>query len=278
MTTTTYSYFFSSDPANGATPMDSTGSRFIVQLPQPIRFPQCKNIDLVLNSASIWYTQSNISKTLYDNATFSFAYTVNNNTQTVTIDLPDGLYSLTDVYDQLSLLADLQLVNGVFEKLFTFQSSFSVQKIAIQFLANKLQINWGLSTVRKLLGFSANQDSYPNESIGGSIDNIIGKSIQGDNVGAISSLTSFYIHSSIVNNGLSINGNYKIILGEVPITCLPGELLVYKALAPAISFNANELIGTSWSSLQMWITSQSDTILNMNQEYWQFSITAICTF
>ena len=112
----------SSDPANGATPMDSTGSRFIVQLPQPIRFPQCKNIDLVLNSASIWYTQSNISKTLYDNATFSFAYTVNNNTQTVTIDLPDGLYSLTDVYDQLSLLADLQLVNGVFEKLFTFQS------------------------------------------------------------------------------------------------------------------------------------------------------------
>ena len=70
MTTTTYSYFFSSDPANGATPMDSTGSRFIVQLPQPIRFPQCKNIDLVLNSASIWYTQSNISKTLYKQLKF----------------------------------------------------------------------------------------------------------------------------------------------------------------------------------------------------------------
>ena len=38
MTTTTYSYFFSSDPANGAIQMDDTGSRFTVQLPQPTTY------------------------------------------------------------------------------------------------------------------------------------------------------------------------------------------------------------------------------------------------
>jgi hypothetical protein len=165
----------------------------------------------------------------------------------------------------------------VFEKLFLFTSSFSVQKVAVQFLSKNLRINWGLSTVRKLLGFTADQDSYPNESSGGSINDIVGKSIQANEIGKFSSLTSYYIHSNLVNNGISINGQYKNVLGEVPITCLVGELLNYKALAPAVSFNANELIGTSWSTLQFWISSQSDATLDMNGEYWQFSITAICT-
>ena len=281
MTTTTYSYFFSSDPANGAIQMDDTGSRFTVQLPQPIRFPECKNIDLILNSAAIWYTTTNISKTLYDNASFSFSYTTgtapDTKTQTVNVDLPDGLYSLSDVFEQLSLLCDLQLIGIVFEKLFLFTSSFSVQKVAVQFLSKNLRINWGLSTVRKLLGFTADQDSYPNESSGGSINDIVGKSIQANEIGKFSSLTSYYIHSNLVDNGISINGQYKNVLGEVPITCLVGELLNYKALAPAVSFNANELIGTSWSTLQFWISSQSDATLDMNGEYFSFSITAICT-
>jgi len=44
MTTTTMSLLFSSDPKNGAKLLDSTGSRFMVHLQQPIKFPHCKNI------------------------------------------------------------------------------------------------------------------------------------------------------------------------------------------------------------------------------------------
>lgn len=272
--TQTYSYFFSSDPANGAVLLDNTGSRFMVQLSQPITFPKCRNIEMILNSASIWYTQPNISASLYDNATFSFTI----NSQTITVTLPSGLYSLTDVYTQIALLADLQLAGNLFEKLFNFNSIFSTQKVAIEFLQNDLQINWGLSTVRTLLGFDIDQESYPNQSQGGSIHDIVGKSVTANNVGNFSALTSFYIHSSLVNNGIAINGRYRNILGEVNITVNPGELLVYKALAPAISFNANELINTSWSTLQFWLSSQSDGILDMNQESWSFGITVICSF
>ena len=271
--TQTYSYFFSSDPANGAVLLDNTGSRFMVQLNQPITFPKCKNIDMILNSASIWYTQPNISDSLYDNAKFSFTV----GSQTVNITLPAGLYSLTDVYSQIALLADLQM-DTPFEKLFTFHSIFSTQKVAIEFLANNLQINWNESTIRTLLGFDINQDSYPNQSSGGSINDIINKSLVANNVGNFSALTSFYIHSSLVNNGISINGHYRNILGEIPITVSPSELLNYKALAPAISFNANELIGTSWSSLQFWISSQNEAIVDMAGEYYSFSITVMCTF
>lgn len=274
MTTSSYSYFFSSDPKNGAIHLDNTGSRFMVNLPQPISFPKnAKNIDLLLNSASIWYTTINISKTLYDNATFVFTV----DSDTISVDLEDGLYSLQDVYDQLSLLCDLQLTSTIFEKLFAFTSYFSIQKVAIQFLQNNLQINWNLSTIRKLLGFDANQDLWPGQSSGTPINNIINKSIVANNVGNFSSLTSYLIHSSLVGNGLSVNGSYKNVLGEVPITVSPGELLNYKALAPAIALNANELIGTTWSSLNFWISSQTDTILDMNDEYWSFSITAVVT-
>ena len=236
-----------------------------------------------MNSASIWYTSANISKSLYNNATFSFTYTyqnIHNDTvvQTVTVDLPDGLYSLQDVYDQLALMCDLQLTTTVFEKLFAFTSFFSIQKVAIQFLANNLQINWDLSTVRTLLGFDVNQDAWPGQSINNPITDIAGKSVQANKVGNFSALTSYYIHSSLVNNGLSVNGSYRNILGEVPITVTPGELLNYKALAPAIAFNANELIGTTWTTLQFWISSQTDAILNMNGESFSFSITAILTY
>jgi hypothetical protein len=273
--TSSYSYFFSSDPKNGAIHLDDTGSRFVVNLTQPISFPKnAKNIDLLLNSASIWYTTVNVSKTLYDNATFVFTL----DSDTISVDLEDGLYSLQDVYDQLSLLSDLQLPGIVFEKLFTFTSFFSVQKVAVQFLQNNLQINWGLSTVRKLLGFDANQDAWPGQSSGTPINNILNKSIIANNVGNFSALTSYLIHSSLIGNGLSVNGVYKNVIGEVPITVDPGELLNHKALAPAIAFNANELIGTSWSSLNFWISSQTDTILDMNGEYWSFSITAMVTY
>ena len=283
MTTSSFSYFFSSDPKNGAILLDNTGSRFAIQLTQPLVFPKCKNLDLLLNSASIWYTSANISKSLYNNATFSFTYTyqnIHNDTvvQTVTVDLPDGLYSLQDVYDQLALMCDLQLTTTVFEKLFAFTSFFSIQKVAIQFLANNLQINWDLSTVRTLLGFGVDQDAWPGQSINNHITDIAGKSVQANNVGNFSALTSYYIHSSLVNNGLSVNGSYRNILGEVPITVTPGELLNYKALAPAIAFNANELIGTTWTTLQFWISSQTDAILNMNGESFSFSITAIVTY
>lgn len=274
MTTTSYSYFFSSDPANGAQLSDDTGSRFTVHLQQPLVFPKCKNLDLLLNTASIWYTTVNISKSLYDNATFVFT----TGSQTVSVDLDDGLYSLQDVYDQLALQSDLQLTSAVFEKLFVFTSFFSVQKVAIQFLENNLQINWNLSTVRKLLGFDADQDSWPGQSANTPITDIQYKSVMANDVGNFSALTSYYIHSSLVNNGLAVNGTYRNVIGEVPITVSVGELLNYKALAPAVAFNANELIGTTWSSLQFWISSQTDTILNMNGESWSFSLTAIVTY
>jgi len=274
MTTTTMSLLFSSDPKNGAQPLDSTGSRFMVHLQQAIQFPHCKNIDIVLNTASIWYTTANVSASLYDNASFKFTY----GAQSISVVLPDGLYSLQDVFDQVGLIADLTLTGATFEKLFSFETSFSVQKVAIKFLANNLSIDWKESSIRKLLGFNSDADKWPGQSTGNPITNVQNKSIQANTVGGFSALTSYFIHSSLVNNGLPINGIYKNILGEVPVNASPGELFHFKAMEPAVKFNANELIGTAWSCLQFWITSQNDNNMNMSGEYWSFSISAICSY
>ena len=274
MTTTTMSLLFSSDPKNGAQLLDSTGSKFMVHLQQPIKFPQCKNIDIVLNTASIWYTTANVSASLYNNASFTFTVGI----IPISLVLPDGLYSLQDVFDQIGLIADLTLTGATFEKLFSFETSFSVQKVAIKFLANNLSIDWTQSTIRSLLGFDITANSWPGQSTGNPITNIVNKSIQADNVGGFSALTSYYIHSSLVNNGLPINGTYKNILGEVPVNASPGELFHFKAQDPAVSFNANELIGTAWNCLQFWITSQNDNHMNMSGEFWSFSISAVCMF
>jgi hypothetical protein len=168
----------------------------MVHLQQPIKFPHCKNIDLVLNTASIWYTTANVSATLYDNASFTFK----NGAQTISVVLPDGLYSLQDVFDQVGLIADLTLTGATFEKLFSFETSFSVQKVAIKFLSNNLSIDWTQSSVRKLLGFDSTADKWPGQSTGNLITNIQNKSIQANTVGGFSALTSYFIHSSLVNN------------------------------------------------------------------------------
>jgi hypothetical protein len=112
---------------------------------------------------------------------------------------------------------------------------------------------------------------------GNPVTNVQNKSIQATTVGGFSALTSYFIHSSLLNNGLPINGVHNI-LGEVPVNASPGKLFHFKAMEPAVEFNAGELIGTSWSCLQFWITSQNDNNMNMSGEYWQFSISAICTY
>ena len=87
----------------------------------------------MLNTASIWYTTANVSASLYNNASFTFTVGI----IPISLVLPDGLYSLQDVFDQIGLIADLTLTGATFEKLFSFETSFSVQKVAIKFLANK---------------------------------------------------------------------------------------------------------------------------------------------
>lgn len=261
------SYIFSSAELNGARNKSDDGSTFDVQLSNPITIPkEAVNCTIEVTQANIWYTTPNISAR--ENNNQFIYYTTDEYAQKVysTLTIPDGLYSVSALNAQISLL----LVNDTPSQpadLITITADDATQRVVIIFGAVGVGIDFvPNNTPRDILGFDA-QLTPPSTIVGGSIT--------GDNVANFNTLNSYLIHSDLVSQGIPVNANGASILAQVPISAKPGSQIIYQPRNPSRT-DLTELIGLPRTSFRVWLTNQVGDYLDTNSE--DYSIVVVIRF
>jgi hypothetical protein len=247
---------FSSNPADGAQnvssgPLDA-GSQFYVNLEHPIEVPRnAINCTVETQKATIWWVIPNIITNVNDqfyleHATINYQATI-----------PQGLYDLNGL--QAAMEREITAV-GAPAGLFNLIADDATQKVNIRLNQAGTQIDFTQSdTFRVVLGFNS-QLVPPAPSVG--VYNQLGDTEAKFNV-----VDSFLIHSDIVPRGIRTNGSFANIIDEVLIDVPPGSQIVQKNFVPT-RVPANNLIGTKLKSVKMWLTDQSNNLVNTSGEFW----------
>ena len=253
------SYVFSSNPALGATNISADGSSFSISLDSPIEVPRGV-IDCTLDviAASIWNVSPNI-KAAYNNDKFYFSHL--GTPYIVTIET--GLYSLPQLN---SYFRRYFVNNGLPNNLIVLSANDSAQTCIITFNYVGTQIDFTqLNTVRTILGF--NSELLPN----GGPSTIIGESYEGESKASFNRINFYYIKSSLVNQGLSINGISGNIIAQVPITAAPGSQINYQP-QNVIAIQARGLIGNPRQQITFQLLDdQLRSVDNLGQ-FWSVTI------
>lgn len=237
------SWIFSSSTAVGAENVTDNGSRFTVNLDNPISVPRGSvNCTLEVQQASIWYVSPNISAEIGNNK-FYFAQGASN----YVITIPDGLYSVSG----LNALISRELSNlGLNSDQIILSGDNSTQKTVFTFPYAGTQIDFTQSdTPREILGF--------NSRLSPAAPSVAGESDTGDVVAAFNQLNSWLIHSTLANNGIPLNNTGANIIAKVPITVSAGLQENYTPVNPTQTATP-ELIGNSISSINVWLTDQDN--------------------
>ena len=253
--TTTLS--FSSNSSFGANNVRNSGSTFDVALHNPIKIPaNAVDCDMFLTQASIWNTSPNISAA-YRNNKFYLKKDSNNYTFTI----PDGLYSLTDLSATLSRL----FVNaGLPTNTVVLSGDLSTQRTVLTYPLAGVQVDFTQNnSVRDVLGF--------NSRLSPAAVSTPGLSDNSDNIAKFNRINSYFIRSSMLENGMTINNYGGGLIGNVLITEKPGSQINYQPVNP-IPINAENLIGKSIRNISFDLLDDSFRNVDTNGELWSFTV------
>ena len=247
--------FFSSSEAAGASEVSPDGSRFSVFLNNPIKIPNSAiDCSLSVVQSSIWNTSPNISQE-YKNNTFTFTTTNAGNAGTHTIEISDGLYSLSDLNGFISVaLLNLSLPSN----LITISGLPSTGQSYITFQLSGDSVNFTTNTsVRTILGFD-----YGIYTATVSI-----KSIYSQNVAKFNRNNSYLITSDLISGGIPINTISPNVIASVPINVQPGSQINYSPFN-ITEVDANSLIGLSKSNISFVLLNQDlQSVSTQNEIY-----------
>ena len=263
-------FVFSSNPANGAINRSPTGSKFSVQLTNPIYLPDnAYNAKLEVIQSSIWNNSPNISQVLNNNT-----MTVQDTSGPYTVIIPDGLYDIDILYDTLALLFDNlnPRPQFPFKDMFDIEGNDATNRIYIVFkyTANDAdpEILWSSSTINSFLGFDASSPTKPAQPSTASHNS----SITADDPAKFNAYNSFVIKSDIVNTGIQINDNFNGTIAQIQITSNPGEIQNFRATEPNIFSLCNNLIGINSAryTINFELVSETGVPLDTRGEYYDF--------
>jgi len=226
---------FTSDPNfNNGGYTSPDGSTFNLSLDTPIHIPKnALSCYLETLDATIWYVQPNISTALVNN-TFVFIY----NGVTYNTVIQDGIYSLDGLNEYLSKYF---LSLGFRSNLLVISGDYSTQKTIITFNDTNLQIDFNNSTIRSVLGF--------NPAIVPAVIQPIDYFVYSDTEARFNTINNFYISSSLVSVGLSLNNTNNSIIAKIPITPNSvGRQIIYQPMVP-IKINCSELVGKTINNI-----------------------------
>lgn len=270
---------FSSNPDQGAKNISFNGSKFTVfheGYPFYVGSETSTNCTIEVIGASIWNSQPNIGPN-YNNNRF-VVYDNKSQSRKIDISIPTGQYDLTGLVAQLDLQWNSYSGidtsdNKAFTPADTFQNSFTVsgsdstQLISIQFIPvnPNLYIDWNLSTLGKLLGFSPASKSHPDIENGYLI---------GDSTASFNSINSYYLSTDLVPQGLNINGKYGNVIAIIPISSLPGNLVNFQGNFNNLFVACDNILGRRNGKTQttFWLSDEKMRPLDMNGESYSFTI------
>ncbi len=259
MTTYRIPFIFSSDPLAGARNVSPEGDRFSVFFERPIIVENTAiNVTVTAIASQMWNTVPNIITGVND---LMFIDHDDGGVTSYTVVIPQGLYSITELDDAVNR----SLVNqGAPNSIITISGDNSTQKaiITINVLAPEtIEIDFVQpQTFREILGF--------NSQIIGPSSGII--SIFADDVAKFNASDSYLISTNLVTRGIRVGDIYNSIIMQIPITKPSGQILYTQPFYPII-IPANELIGTSHSRLDFWLTDDKLQRIDTNGE--NFSVT-----
>ena len=252
------SYTFSSNTSTGAANIQNNGASFSVALNSPIYIPK-GTVDCTVEvlQAAVWNTSPNIA---VEFGNYRLRFTYNENVYGFVI--PDGLYSLTDLNTTISrLLANA----GLASNLFILSGDQSTQKTVITYSVSGVRIDFtNPDSIRTVLGFDARLSPVGGISAAGQSD-------FSDNTAVFNRINSFFVRSSMVNNGLPLNNVGSGIIAAIPITAAPGSQINYAPTIP-IAVDASNLPGTTLQFISFDLLDQELRYVNTVGEDWSITL------
>ena len=304
-------YFFSSSEINGATNIRDNASSFEVTLDTPITVPPgALDCTIECRSANIWFIMPNISEAYknnrlyfkYDpsilnpssNITFGSQGAVMTNPTTplvpipvVTIpttssvpiastgwdyvQLPDGLYSVSDLNTSLRRLIGNKIAPGTTTRFstssITISANASTQHIVVEMdpgfilgtmpFENNIVHTFGITDLdNDAVGvqFIHNNDYW-----------------EANSTAQLTPINSFLLHSDLVERGLAVNNGVANILTEIQLSGPPGSFLTYRPYLP-YKLDGNHLKFSSRGTVRFYLTDDKNRPLDMFGEAFSFSV------
>lgn len=234
-----FSMFFNSSPAAGATQVSADGSAFSVVIGAGISFPQnAKGITVSCLQANIWYTTPNISADFANNI---FQFTSAATPYTLTI--PAGLYSVADLN---SFIATSCVNLGLLANTISITGNSATGQVLLTLANAGDSVDFtSPASVRTLLGFDAGIYVVPSN----------GYTFASQNVAAFNRVNSYLITSNITAGGLPINQSASGVVASIPINVAPGSMLQFSP-SQRISIAAPELAGTNRNNFRFQLVDQ----------------------
>lgn len=271
-------YFFSSAVENGAQSINDNGSSFEVGLDTAISVPQgALDATIECRSCNLWFIMPNISASAYKNNRLYFKYdatVLSGGYSLLTpwdhLELPDGLYSVSDLNTCLRRLLSKKYIPGTSTRYsttaITVSTNGATQRIIIEMdpgfilgttpaLVNNICSTLGIYHPNPLgVTFLHNNDYF-----------------EADSVANLTPINSFLLHSDIVENGLRVNNGVADILTEIQISAPPGSFLTYRPYLP-YKLDGNHLKYSSRNRVRFYLTDQDNRPLDMFGESYSFSV------
>lgn len=245
-------FLISSDIKDGALNKSTDGSKFLVQLDDPLQIPSdAKSCYVGVEEATIWNNIPNILDGVNNH------FYIDEGKGFVDVTIPQGLYDLPGL--QSAIDREYVALGGT-TGLFTLIGDDSTQRVVIQINVAAVQIDFTqANTPKDILGFNS-QLVPPAPSVGFYTQ-------IADNVANFNTLEYLLIHSDISIQGIRINSSYNQTISKVSINSPPGSQILYTPFnAPRSScFN---LIGQIKKTIRFWLTDQNNQPVNTGGENW----------
>jgi hypothetical protein len=133
----------------------------------------------------------------------------------------------------------------------------------ITYLISGDSINFSIpNTVRNILGFNSAIYTAPSANY----------NQYGDVPAAFNTDTQYLISTNLVANGIPINSVGVGIIAAVPITSVPGSIIVYQP-SNLTWVDAQELAGASKTNLIFRLTNQNLVPVDTLTDKWSFTVT-----
>lgn len=245
--------FVSSDPALGATNVNQGVSRFDVQFKNSIEIPHdAENLTLQLTQATIFWTVLNVIEGVND----LFHLITTDGGSPFTLVIPPGLYAPVDLNDAIAR----ELVNaGVSGDYVTLTADNSTGKILLTLNSAGLQVDWIAQSFFNLLGFNLNQLVPAGGVTTAAFSELAPK------VAAFSDVSSFLVHTDLLQSGIPLGDLEAQVLAQVQITVPPGSQINFQPQNP-IKLSVNHLRGQIINQVSFFITDQLNREVDFNTE------------
>ena len=255
----------SSDPELGAFNISPDGSRFEINLEDPIAVPkEAVNCTVTVEESTVWWTVPNIITGVNDKL---YVYGDDNQLvpvpQLFTLTIPQGLYDLNGINTAILTQLEQQGARTNPSPLINLIADNNTQKVIIRFNYTNVYVDFSQpNTFKDILGFEAN--------IYGPFA-VVPTNVLADNVAAFNTINYFLISSDLVNKGLRFNNTYAGIITQVLITASPGSQIVSTPFNPS-RIQSEELIGAKRTNIRFNLTDDRLRPVNTNGEYFSCRI------